>query len=115
MQEEYKDFLESKIVIAETFGFTPSEPIGKLLPHAVPITQWCIEGGRRAIFASFGLTKTVMQIELAYQIIKHTGKPFLIVMPLGVVGEFKRDNKNFFDDSLKMEYITDTDSIDYYS
>lgn len=114
MQKDYLEFLEDKIVVAETFGFEPLEPFGKLLPHAVPITQWCIEGGRRAIFASFGLTKTVMQIELAYQVIHHTEKPFLIVMPLGVVGEFKRDNKLFFNDSLEMEYITDSDDIHNY-
>lgn len=111
---EYIDFLENKIVVAEDYGFEPIEPIGKLLPHAVPITKWCIEGGRRAIFASFGLTKTAMQIELAYQIVHKTKKPFLIVMPLGVVGEFKRDNQLYFDSKLKMDYITDSDNIESY-
>lgn len=111
---EYIGFLENKIVVAEDYGFEPIEPIGKLLPHAVPITKWCIEGGRRAIFASFGLTKTAMQIELAYQIIHKTKKPFLIVMPLGVVGEFKRDNQLYFDSKMKMDYITDSDNIESY-
>lgn len=114
LNPEYIEFLENKIVVAEDYGFEPIEPIGKLLPHAVPITKWCIEGGRRAIFASFGLTKTAMQIELAYQIIHKTKKPFLIVMPLGVVGEFKRDNQLYFDSKLKMDYITDSDNIESY-
>lgn len=114
LNSEYIEFLENKIVVAEDYGFEPIEPIGKLLPHAVPITKWCIEGGRRAIFASFGLTKTAMQIELAYQVIHKTKKPFLIVMPLGVVGEFKRDNQLYFDSKLKMDYITDSDNIESY-
>lgn len=114
LNTEYIDFLENKIVAAEDYGFEPIDPIGKLLPHAVPITKWCIEGGRRAIFASFGLTKTAMQIELAYQVIHKTKKPFLIVMPLGVVGEFKRDNQLYFDSKLKMDYITDSDNIESY-
>ena len=33
-----------------------------MFPHQQDIINWCIEGGRRAIFASFGLGKTVMQL-----------------------------------------------------
>lgn len=112
--KDYVRFLENKIVVAEEYGFEPDGIIGDLLPHARPITQWCLKGGRRAIFASFGLTKTVMQLELAYQCIRKENKPFLICMPLGVVGEFKRDNKEFFNSELDLEYITDTDNIENY-
>lgn len=112
--KEYVEFLENKIVVAEEYGFEPDGIIGDLLPHAKPITKWCLKGGRRAIFASFGLTKTVMQLELAYQCIRKENKPFLICMPLGVVGEFKRDNKEFFNAELDLEYITDTDEISSY-
>ena len=113
-KESYKEFLEDKIVIAEDYGFEPKDPIGNLLPHAVPITQWCLRGGRRAIFASFGLTKTVMQLEIAYQCIEKENKPFLICLPLGVIGEFKRDNRDHFGNKLDVVYITDTDNIDTY-
>lgn len=111
---DYIKFLQNKIVVAEDYGFEPFPTIGNLLPHAAPITQWCIEGGRRAIFANFGLTKTAMQLELAYQVIKKTNRPFIIVMPLAVVGEFKRDNELHFGNKLKTTYITDSDSIDSY-
>ncbi len=111
---EYKQFLENKIVVAEDYGFKVKESIGDLLPHAKEITKWCLKGGRRAIFASFGLTKTAMQLELAYQVINKTKKPFLIVMPLGVVGEFKRDNSLYFGNEIEAEYITDTESIEDY-
>lgn len=112
--KDYVRFLENKIVVAEEYGFESDGIIGDLLPHAKAITQWCLKGGRRGIFASFGLTKTVMQLELAYQCIRKENKPFIICMPLGVVGEFKRDNKEFFNAELDLEYITDTDSIDGY-
>ena len=114
-KEKYNQFLENKIIVAEDYGFEVSAPIGNLLPHAKPITQWCLKGGRRAIFASFGLTKTAMQLELAYQCIRKEGKPFLICLPLGVIGEFKRDNKDFFGSEIELEYITDTDDIKEYS
>lgn len=112
--KEYTEFLENKIVIAEEYGFESDCIIGDLLPHAKAITQWCLKGGRRAIFASFGLTKTAMQLELAYQCIRKENKPFIICMPLGVIGEFKRDNKEFFNSMLDIQYITDTDSIENY-
>ena len=112
--KEYIEFLEDKIVVAEEYGFEVKSPIGNLLPHAKPITQWCLKGGRRAIFASFGLTKTAMQLELAYQCIRKENKPFLICLPLGVIGEFKRDNKDFFNSEIELEYITDTDDVKSY-
>lgn len=111
----YKKFLENKIVIAESFGqkIATDELSPLLLPHQRDIVQWAIEGGRRAIFASFGLGKTVMQLELARMIIEITGKPFLICMPLAVVGEFKRDNE-FLKTGYEVVYITDSDSIEDY-
>lgn len=110
---DYKDFLESKIVIAKDYGFTDfdeSKINPKLLPHQKDIVSWAIKGGRRAIFASFGLGKTVMQLEIAVQISNITNKPFLICMPLGVVGEFK-DDLQFLYPEKTIQYITDSDLI----
>lgn len=113
MIKNYDDFLKSKVVIAENFGIDTSniELTEKLFPHQKDIVHFCLKGGRRAIFASFGLGKTFMQLELAKQIIKHTNKPFLIVCPLGVAGEFKRDNRKL-NTGYDIDYITDTDSFD---
>jgi DNA modification methylase len=110
----YKKFLEEKIVVADSYGFIPFDINGNLLPHAEAIVKWCIEGGRRAIFASFGLTKTAMQLELAYQCIQKTKRPFIIACPLGVVGEFKADNEEHFNSKYDIEYISDSNSIEKY-
>ena len=109
---EYQKFLESKIIVAEKFGtdIERSDLSNVLLPHQKDIVHWSISGGRRAIFASFGLGKTLMQLELARQIIKITNKPFLICMPLGVVGEFK-DDLELLDCGLDLEYIKESDNI----
>lgn len=111
---EYNDFLEKKIVIAKDYGFQDFDDTklnSKLLPHQKDIVSWAIKGGRRAIFASFGLGKTVMQLELAVQVSNITNKPFLICMPLGVVGEFK-DDLEFLYPEKNIKYITDSDLID---
>ncbi|EJL66280.1 DNA methyltransferase [Flavobacterium sp. CF136] len=111
--KNYKEFLEAKIVVAGTFGTEIDKslinPIAK--PHQKDIIHWAISGGRRAIFASFGLGKTLMQLEIARLIIKITGKPFLICMPLGVVGEFRDDN-DLLGAEFSLKYITDTDEVD---
>lgn len=108
--ENYNEFLKSKVVIAENFGIDTENLClnEKLKPHQRDIVEWCLKGGRRAIFASFGLGKTFMQLELASQHIDKDNKPFLIVCPLGVSGEFKRDAKKL---GIKYDvtYITDTD------
>lgn len=115
MDQKYIEFLENKIIVAENYGISTDnlEFSSTLLPHQKVITEWCLTGGRRAIFASFGLGKTIMQLELAKQIIKVTNKPFLICMPLAVVGEFKRDNK-LLNTGLEVRYITETDTINEY-
>jgi len=109
----YEKFLKSKVVIAEKFGID-TENISyseKLFPHQKDIVNFCLQGGRRAIFASFGLGKTFMQLEIAKQCILKYNKPFLIVCPLGVSGEFKRDNRKL-ETGLNIDYITDTDNFE---
>lgn len=110
----YETFLKSKIVVAEKFGIDTSKLkfAAKLKSHQRDIVQFCLEGGRRAIFANFGLGKTFMQLEIADQLIELTGKPFLIVCPLGVAGEFKRDNAKLEKNKYPITYITDTDTPD---
>jgi DNA modification methylase len=111
----YEDFLRNKVVISEDYGFNiDTEALSPMLkPHQRDIVAWALCGGRRAIFASFGLGKTFMQLELARRCIIHTGKPFLIVCPLAVAGEFKRDNRKLCT-GYDITYITDTDSIESY-
>jgi hypothetical protein len=92
-ENSYRQFLESKIRIARDEGFQvdPSEINPELKPFTRAIVQWAARGGRRAIFASFGLHKTVTQIELMRLAGRHLCGPTLIVLPLGVRLEFMRD------------------------
>jgi len=108
----YQDFLKNKVIVAENFGIEIDnlKLTEKLFPHQKDIVNFCLQGGRRAIFASFGLGKTFMQLEIAKQLIIKTNKPFLIVCPLGVSGEFKRDNKKL-NTGYDVTYITDTDNF----
>lgn len=87
------EFLKSKMAIAKDTGFEveKSKLNDKLLPHQKDIVKWAIKGGKRAVFAQFGLGKTIMQIEFCKQIIKEKGGKALIICPLGVKQEFAHD------------------------
>lgn len=110
---DYLQFLRSKIVTAPESGFrvSPEEIHPALKPHQRDAVVWALAGGRRALFESFGLGKTVQELEWCRQVIRHEGGRALIVLPLGVRQEFTRDAERL----LGMEppqYIThmaDTD------
>jgi hypothetical protein len=89
----YDAFLRAKLQFAQStgFDFAPSEidPLG--LPHQSDVVRWAARGGRRAIFAAFGLGKSWMQKELARLVQKRVGGRYLQVCPLGVRQEFIRD------------------------
>lgn len=89
----YSDFLAAKVDFDRDYGFDIdiADIHPRLFEHQRLIVQWAVKGGRRAIFAAFGLGKTYMQLETLHQIITHEGGRALIVCPLGVRGEFARD------------------------
>ena len=91
--DPYQTFIAAKAVVAPTRGFLVDDaeihPILKL--HQRRIVQWALAGGQRAIFATYGLGKTLQQLEIMRLILTKVGGPVLIVMPLGIRAEFMRD------------------------
>lgn len=89
----YMEFLQSKAVAAPASGFVVSddEIHPALLPHQRIAVAWAVAGGRRALFESFGLGKTLQQLEYCRLVLKREGGKALIITPLGVRQEFVRD------------------------
>lgn len=94
MHTDYQSFLRSKMVIAPESGFEidPSQVNAALLPHQRDAVCWAVRGGKRALFESFGLGKTVQELEYCRLVTEHEGGKALIVCPLGVKQEFVRDS-----------------------
>jgi len=96
----YLEFLRSKIQVAPISGFeiSPSELHPALKPHQRDAVVWALRGGRRALFESFGLGKTIQELEWCRQVIRHEGcGKALVVLPLGVRQEFVRDAMQLLD------------------
>jgi len=89
----YQEFLAEKVAIAKSTGLEidDSEIHPILKPHQRDIVKFCVNGGCRAIFAAFGLGKTLIQLESLRLIKQKSSCEALIVCPLGVRQEFKRD------------------------
>jgi DNA modification methylase len=114
--ESYEEFIARKVDFQRTFGFDVADddvhPI--LLPHQRDVVRWAVLGGRRAIFAAFGLGKSVMQLETVrlareqYSIENGPGRA-LIVCPLGVRQEFRRDAEML---GIPTRFVRRTDELD---
>ena len=92
---EYQEFLKQKQKAKEHKGFAALPMNDKLFPFQQFIVERNISKGKHAVFADCGLGKTVMELETASQIVRHTNKPVLILAPLVVVAQTKREAEKF--------------------
>lgn len=94
---QYKDLLESKKKrIADSgFNIEESELNGSMFPFQKHIVRTALKAGKYAIFADCGLGKTLMQLEWANQVSKHTNQPVLVLTPLAVSGQTIQEGAKF--------------------
>lgn len=92
----YDAFLEEKVITAPLRGIeVPRDALHPYLkPHCKDLTVWALRLGCAAIFASFGLHKTAMQLEWCRQLIARVGGSSLCVVPLGVRHGFIKEAQN---------------------
>src|SRR5690606_30663223 len=87
-------------------GFPPpTDPHESLFPHQVDIATWGCQGGRRAVFANFGLGKTRIHLQIAAWVVAQTGGRYLIIAPLGVRQEFTLSDGPAM--GLRIDYVRD--------
>jgi len=120
----YQEFLESKIKKTNEAGFDiEKEKLNNnLFEFQKHIIQKALKIGRYAIFADTGLGKTIMQLEWAHQVVRHTNKSVLILAPLAVSGQTIEEGKKFNIHVEKLQvnasfwdvgiYITNYEQID---
>ncbi|QMT41286.1 DNA methyltransferase [Neisseria shayeganii] len=113
---DYIDFLRAKIPLANFDGYDVAlDEINPMLkPHQKAVVQWAVKGGNRAIFEAFGLGKTMQQIEIVRIMQAKAGGKALIVCPLGVRQEFKRDGQKLGVDFQFIRRPEEMDGGDFY-
>ena len=93
----YEDFLKSKRFVLESSGFDidKSELNPMLYEFQKDIVRWALKKGKACIFADCGLGKTPMQLSWAHQVCTHAGGMVLILAPLAVADQTKREAEKF--------------------
>lgn len=106
----YQEFCAAKASVSGKSGFqvAAADIHPMLKPHQRDIVRWALDGGRRAIFAAFGLGKSFMQLEIMRQIQAHEGGRQLIICPLGVRQEFKADAAKI---GMELRFIRRDDEV----
>lgn len=93
----YHEFLSNKRFVLESSGFDidKSELNPMLYDFQKDIVRWALKKGKACIFADCGLGKTPMQLSWAHQVNRHTGGKVLILAPLAVADQTKREAEKF--------------------
>lgn len=84
----YHDFLRRKTHSTGSYGFEPVWMPGSAFDFQKHVITKAVRKGRIGMFADTGLGKTLMQVAIAENIIRHTNKRVLILTPLAVAFQF---------------------------
>lgn len=119
---EYNDFIQQKQNEILSSGFE-CEPTNKhLFDFQRHLVKKALSKGRYALFADCGLGKTLMQLSWAYEVVKHTDNPVLILCPLAVAKQTIEEGRKFEIEVQKLEpkapfydaaiYVTNYEQLD---
>jgi len=97
MNKDYLDFLKRKqtSIVISGFDINENELNNSMFDFQKFIVKRALKAGKYAIFADCGLGKTLMQLEWANKVSKHTGSPVLILAPLAVAGQTIKEGEKF--------------------
>lgn len=93
--DAYEEFLASKRLVAAPAGFDAGTIPPMLFEYQRDVVRWACKRGRAAIFSRYGTGKTPMQLAWAEQVCLHTSGAVLILAPLAVAQQTKREGEKF--------------------
>lgn len=91
----YQEFIASKTHSAQNFGIEPNNLPDTLFDYQKHVTEYLIRKGRAACFLDTGLGKTLIELLVADNYERATGKPVLIMTPLAVAFQFEKEAQKF--------------------
>lgn len=93
----YEEFLKQKDYVLKSSGFDidKNELNPMLYEFQKDIVRWALAKGKACIFSECGTGKTPMQLEWGWQVHQHTGGKILILAPLAVADQTRREGEKF--------------------
>ena len=96
----YQEFLEQKKHSVIDFGIQPTFIAEKMFDFQKYVTEYLCKKGRAACFLDTGLGKTIIELAVAVNYIRHSNKPVLIITPLAVAFQFMKEAEKFGIDDI---------------
>ena len=90
---KYSDFIKNKKHSILDQGIKPTFIPEKMHDYLKYVTEKLCLRGRAAGFLDTGTGKTISEITIAYNYVKQTNKPVLIITPLAVAFQFISEAK----------------------
>ncbi len=109
----YSGFIKNKELNPIISGFDPNESLmpPDLKPHQKACVEWACRRGRSALFLDTGLGKTLCQLAWSQQVCEETGGSVLILAPLAVSHQTKREADHFMG-GYPVSVVADDSEID---
>lgn len=98
---DYQTFIEKKRHSSQKHGIKPVFMPPGLFDFQEYVAGYAIEKGRSAIFLDTGLGKTIVELTIAENYVRHTNKPVLILTPLAVAFQFEQEAEKFGIDNVE--------------
>jgi hypothetical protein len=92
---DYAAFLARKAQYNTGCGFNPIWMPDFLYGFQAYLDDWAIRKGRAAIYAGCGMGKTPMQLVWGENVVRHTNKPVLLLVPLAVAAQTIAEAEKF--------------------
>lgn len=94
--QAYHQLIASKRVAFQGEGLARIPHLNaKMFPHQVHSTEFALRNGRSALFLDTGLGKSLCALDWGRVVVEHTNKPVLMLAPLAVAQQHKREADKF--------------------
>jgi hypothetical protein len=95
VSSSYAEFLADRAQLNCASGFEPLWLPDAAFDHQRDLAEWSIRQGRGALFADCGLGKTLIEQTWAQNVHQRTGRPVLLLAPLGVSFQLRDEARKF--------------------
>ncbi len=92
---DYIEFLKQKQMTAHPTGFESGPLPKRLFDWQTAVTAWSVRRGRASLFEDCGLGKTGQQLSWAQEVSWQASGPVLVLTPLAVAAQTKREGFKF--------------------
>jgi hypothetical protein len=97
----YDEFLSSKKHSSIDYGIDVNFMPDLMFDYQKYVTEYAVKKGRCAVFLDTGLGKTIIELTIATNYVRHTNKPVLIITPLAVAFQFIKEAEKFGIDDIE--------------